>query len=154
MATIALTMDNIDDVIAKNDIVLIDFWADWCGPCKQFGPIFEKASDKHGDIVFAKCDTEAETGVAAQFGIRSIPTVAVFREKVLLLMQPGALPETALEELIGKVRALDMPAIHAEIAKQEAEHEAAHASGTAHGGGGGCGCGGGGGGCGSNRGSC
>jgi thioredoxin 1 len=146
MATVALTMDNIDDLISKNDIVLIDFWADWCGPCKSFGPVFEKASDKHADVVFAKCDTEAETAIAAQFGIRSIPTVAVFREKVLLLLQPGALPENALEELIGKVKELDMAPIHAEIAKQETEH--AHDHGHDHGHGG-CGCGGGGkGGCG------
>ncbi|MEO5337066.1 MAG: thioredoxin [Magnetospirillum sp. WYHS-4] len=148
MATVALTMDNIDDLISKSNIVLIDFWADWCGPCKMFGPIFEKASEKHSDVVFAKCDTEAETGIAAQFGIRSIPTVAVFREKVLLLLQPGALPETALEDLIGKVKELDMASIHAEIAKQESEH--AHDHGDDHGHShGGCGCGGGGkGGCG------
>lgn len=133
MATIELTEANIDETITDNEIVLIDFWADWCGPCKTFAPVFEKASEAHADVVFAKCDTEAQQGLASQFGIRSIPSVAVFREKVLLLLQPGALPESALEEIIGKVKELDMADVHKQIAEQEAK-AAEH--------GGDCGCGG------------
>ncbi len=120
MATIELNQDNFEQTIDDNDIVLIDFWADWCGPCKSFGPVFEKASEKHTDIVFAKCDTDREQDLAGQFGIRSIPTLAIFRERVLLFSQPGSLPATALDEIIGQVRALDMAEVHAKIAEQEA----------------------------------
>ncbi|MBF0094209.1 MAG: thioredoxin [Alphaproteobacteria bacterium] len=119
MATIELNQDNFEQTIDDNDIVLIDFWADWCGPCKSFGPVFEKASEKHTDIVFAKCDTDREQDLAGQFGIRSIPTLAIFRERVLLFSQPGSLPATALDEIIGQVRALDMAEVHAKIAEQE-----------------------------------
>ncbi|MCR4377488.1 MAG: thioredoxin [Rhodospirillales bacterium] len=125
MATIAMTMDNLESTIENNDIVLIDFWADWCGPCKMFGPIFENLSNKHVDIVFAKVDTEAEQALAAQFGIQSIPTVAAFRENILVFAQPGALPAEALEELIKQLRALDMDDVRAQIEKAHNEQELA-----------------------------
>ncbi len=121
MATIELTADNLESTIQDNDIVFIDFWADWCGPCKMFAPIFEKASEDHPDIVFAKCDTEAEQMVAAQFGIRSIPTLAIFREQIYIFHQAGALPESALNEIIGKVRELDMDDVRAKVEEQKAE---------------------------------
>jgi thioredoxin 1 len=119
MATIALTAQNFNETIEKNETVIIDFWASWCGPCRSFKPIFEAAAEKHPDIAFASCDTEAEAELAAAFGIRSIPTVAVFREKVLLYAQPGMLPAEALEQLLTQVQALDMQAVHAQVAKQE-----------------------------------
>ena len=125
MATIAMTMDNLESTIENNDIVLIDFWADWCGPCKMFGPIFENLSNTHVDIVFAKVDTEAEQALAAQFGIQSIPTVAAFRENILVFAQPGALPAEALEELIKQLRALDMDDVRAQIEKAHNEQELA-----------------------------
>lgn len=125
MATIALTVDTLESTIAENDIVLIDFWADWCGPCKTFGPIFEELSNTHADIAFAKVDTEAEQVLAAQFGIQSIPTVAAFREQVLVFAQPGALPQDAMEELIKQLRALDMDDVRAQIEKAQKEQELA-----------------------------
>ncbi|MCP5366281.1 MAG: thioredoxin [Hyphomicrobiales bacterium] len=125
MATLEMTSDNFEATITDNEIVLIDFWADWCGPCKMFAPTYEKISDKNPDLVFAKVDTEAQQELAAQFGIRSIPTVGVFRDKILLFLQGGALPESGLEELISRVRELDMDDVRAKIA----EHEAAQADG-------------------------
>ncbi len=114
-----LTKDNLERVIEDNNIVIIDFWAEWCGPCKMFGPVFEKAADAHPEITFAKCDTEQQAEVASTFGIRSIPTIAVFREQVMLFMQPGALPAEGLEQLVAKVKELDMDEVRAGIAKQQ-----------------------------------
>ena len=119
MATIELTSENLDASIENNDILIIDFWAEWCGPCKMFGPVFEKASEQYPDIVFAKCNTELQQQVAGSFGIRSIPTMAAFREKIMLYMQPGALPEQSLIEIIEKVKALDMDQVRKDIAEQE-----------------------------------
>ncbi|MBF0246724.1 MAG: thioredoxin [Alphaproteobacteria bacterium] len=127
MATFALTMDNLESTIEDNEIVLIDFWADWCGPCKMFGPVFEAAAGKHDGIAFAKCDTESEQVVAAQFGIQSIPTIAAFRDQILIFSQPGALPAEALDELIKQIKALDMDDVRAQIAK--AQEEAAKQNG-------------------------
>lgn len=123
MATSTMTIGNFEQAIADNNIVLIDFWAGWCGPCKMFAPTYEKVSEKHPDIHFAKVDTEAEQQLAAMFGIQSIPTLAIFREGVLLFREPGALPEAALEDLIAQVRKLDMDKVRADMEKQQQEHE-------------------------------
>ena len=124
-----LTKESFDETIENNDIVLIDFWAEWCGPCKMFKPIFEKVATRHTDIAFAKVDTEAQQDLAAQFGIRSIPTLGIFREKVLLFLQPGMLPEAALEDVINQVKGLDMAEVRKEIEKHKAEHEHQHDEG-------------------------
>jgi len=116
MATVELTATNFDEVTSQNGIILVDFWAEWCGPCKRFAPVFERASEKHTDIVFAKVDTEAEVALASQFGIRSIPTIMAIRDNVIVFAQPGALPESALESLIEQVRALDMDEVRQKLA--------------------------------------
>ena len=120
MATVELTKDNFEDVVTKNDIVIIDFWAPWCGPCKGFAPVYEAASEKHPDVVFAKVNTDQEQELAGHFAIRSIPTIALFREHVMLFSQAGALPAAGLESVIEQAKGLDMQKVHEEIAARQA----------------------------------
>ena len=121
MATLTLTKDNFKETIEKGGIVFIDWWADWCGPCKAFAPVYEKVAEANPDVTFAKIDTDAEQELAAAFGIRSIPTLMIFRDGIPLFAQPGALPQPALEELVQKVRALDMDEVRRSFAEQQAQ---------------------------------
>ncbi len=129
MATVELTKDNFAETIENNEIVLIDFWASWCEPCKTFEPIFKEASEKHAEITFGTVDTDAEPEIAGAFNIQSIPTFMVFRDQIGLLSQPGVLSESALDSVIEQVKGLDMDEVRAQIAEHQAEH------------GEGCGCG-------------
>jgi len=124
MAAIELTKDNFDSVVTENPFVVVDFWAPWCGPCRGFAPVFEAASAKHPDIVFGKVNTEAEPELASGFGIRSIPTLMVMRDQVILHSQAGALPASALEQVISQAAALDMDKVRADIAEDEKRAEA------------------------------
>jgi thioredoxin 1 len=121
MPTVDLTKDNFEEVVTANDLVLVDFWAPWCGPCKGFAPVFEAAAEKYPDVVFAKVNTDDEQDLASHFAIRSIPTLMVFREKVVLFSQAGALPAAGLESIVDQAKALDMKQVHEDLAAQERE---------------------------------
>jgi len=125
MATIEVTKDNFEQTINGNPIVILDFWAPWCGPCRGFAPVFEKASEAHPDVVFAKVNSDEQQELAGAFNIRSIPTLLVFREKVILFQQAGALPGQALEQVLTQAKSLDMAKVHAEIAAQQQGGETA-----------------------------
>jgi thioredoxin 1 len=118
MATVTLGNDTFDGTVSSNEVVLVDFWASWCGPCRMFAPIYEEASTRHDGVVFAKVDTEAEQELAGRFGIMSIPTIMAFRDQVLLYAQPGALSQAALDELIGKIKALDMDDVRRQLSER------------------------------------
>ncbi len=130
MSTIDITSEQFEETVLGDGIVLVDFWADWCGPCKSFAPVYEASSEKHTDITFAKVNTETEQALSGGLGIQSIPTIMAFRDGVQVFSQPGALPEAALEDLIGQIEALDMEAVHKEIAEHQAAHE--HGPGCNH----------------------
>ena len=123
MAYVELTKENFEEVITGNNMVVVDYWAEWCGPCKSFGPVFEKVSEDFPNAVFAKVDTENEQEIASWFQIRSIPTLMIFREKVIVFSQAGALPEGTLRDVISKVENLDMAEVHKQVAQQQAEKE-------------------------------
>jgi len=123
MSTIDITTEQFEDIVSADGIVLVDFWASWCGPCRSFAPIYEEASERHADVTFAKVDTEAEQQLSAELGIRSIPTIMAFRDGVQVFSQPGALPHAALEDLLTQVQALDMDEVRSEMERHDAEHQ-------------------------------
>jgi thioredoxin 1 len=122
MATIDINAENFEETISDNDIVLVDFWAEWCGPCKRFGPVYEKMSEQYEGVTFAKLDTDANQALSGQLGIEGIPTLMAFREGVMVFNQAGALPGPALKEVVDAVKGLDMDVVHAEVAKLQAQH--------------------------------
>ena len=132
MATVEITAENFKDTIEKGGIVLLDFWAEWCGPCKAFSPVFEKASETHIDVVFGKIDTEAQQELAGAAGIQAIPTLMLFRDGILLFRESGALPPAALEELVSQAKQLDMVKVKQEIAEQQASGGHQHGPGCNH----------------------
>ncbi|MFI9834112.1 thioredoxin [Streptomyces sp. NPDC051913] len=121
--TVELTKENFDQTVTDNDFVLIDFWASWCGPCRQFAPVYDKAAEENPDLVFGKVDTEAQPELAAAFGIQSIPTLMIVRDRVAVFAQPGALPEAALTDVIGQARKLDMEEVRKAVEEQQASAE-------------------------------
>jgi thioredoxin len=121
MATVEVTQDNFDDIVSGNDVVIIDFWAPWCGPCRQFAPVFEQVSERHPDVVFAKVNTDEEQELAQAFQIRSIPTLMAFREQIILFSNPGSRPAGQFEALINEVKSIDMEAVRADIASRGTE---------------------------------
>ncbi len=123
MAVVELTKQNFEDTVTNSSFVIVDFWAPWCGPCRSFAPTFESVSEEHQDIVFAKVNTEEEQEIATHFSIRSIPTLMIFRDKVIIFSQPGALPESAFKELIGKASELDMDEVRNQIEQENTEQE-------------------------------
>ena len=127
MATIDISAENFEETISDNDIVLVDFWAEWCGPCKRFGPVYEKMSEQYEGVTFAKLDTDANQALSGQLGIEGIPTLMAFREGVMVFNQAGALPGPALEQVIDAVKKLDMDEVHAQVAKLQADHTHEHA---------------------------
>jgi len=127
VAYVELTKDNFEEIINSNDMVVVDFWAEWCGPCKMFGPVFEKVSEDFPDVKFAKVNTELEMEIAGSFQIRSIPTLMIFRENVIIFSQPGALPENALRDVIRQASELDMEDVHRQVAEQQTNSGAAQA---------------------------